>query len=75
MLTRMVKIFFGIPFSESEVQNSLTIQRRIELPENYAKNSEFPMVRQHLTPDGEVTDVFVPLMHDGKYLGRLSDWH
>ncbi len=66
------KIFFGIPFSESEVQNSLTIQRRIELPENYAKSSELPMVRQHLTPDGEVTDVFVPLMHDGKYLGVLA---
>ncbi len=66
------KIFFGIPFTESEVQNSLTIQRRIELPENYASNSELPMVRQHLTPDGEVTDVFVPLMHDGKYLGVLA---
>ena len=66
------EIFLGIPFSESEVQNSLTIQRRIELPENYAKNSELPMVRQHLTPDGEVTDVFVPLMHDGKYLGVLA---
>ncbi|MDP8964975.1 MAG: ATP-binding protein [Cyanobacteriota bacterium] len=66
------KIFFGIPFSESEVKNSLTIQRRIELPEDYAKNSELPMVRQHLTPDGEVTDVFVPLKHDGKYLGVLA---
>ena len=65
-------IFFGIPFSESEVQNSLTIQRRIELPENYANNSDLPMVRQHLTPDGEVTDVFVPLMHDGKSLGVLA---
>jgi len=66
------KIFFGIPFSESEVQNSLTIQRSIELPENYAKNAELPMVRQHLTPDGEVTDVFVPLSHEGKYLGVLA---
>ncbi len=66
------EIFFGIPFSESEVKNSLTIQRRIELPDNYAKNSELPMVRQHLTPDGEVTDVFVPLMHSGKYLGVLA---
>jgi two-component system sensor histidine kinase NblS len=65
-------IFFGIPFSESEVQNSLTIQRRIELPENYASNSDLPMVRQHRTPDGEVTDVFVPLMHDGKSLGVLA---
>jgi two-component system sensor histidine kinase NblS len=66
------KIFFGIPFSESEVQNSLTIRRRIELPDNYATNSEIPMVRQHLTPDGEVTDVFVPLMHEGNYLGVLA---
>lgn len=66
------KIFFGIPFSESEVKNSLTIQRKIELPEDYARNSELPMVRQHLMPDGEVTDVFVPLMHDGKYLGILA---
>lgn len=66
------KIFFGIPFSESEVQNSLTIQRRIELPENYASNAELPMVRQHLTPDGPVTDVFVPLIHESKYLGVLA---
>ena len=66
------KIYFGIPFSESEVQNSLTIQRRIQLPENYADNSELPMVRQHLTPDGEVTDVFVPLTHESKYLGVLA---
>jgi len=66
------EIFFGIPFSESEVKTSLTIQRRIQLPENYAENSELPMVRQHRTPDGEVTDVFVPLNHEGKYLGVLA---
>lgn len=66
------KIFFGIPFWESEVKNSLTIQRRIQLPDDYASNSELPMVRQHLTPDGEVTDVFVPLIHDKKYLGVLA---
>ncbi|WP_228055790.1 two-component system sensor histidine kinase NblS [Lusitaniella coriacea] len=66
------KIFFGIPYSEAAVQNSLTIQRRIELPEDYAKNVNLPMVRQHLTPDGEVTDVFVPLKQEGKYLGVLA---
>ncbi|WP_204153670.1 two-component system sensor histidine kinase NblS [Leptolyngbya sp. CCY15150] len=65
-------IFFGIPFSESEVKNSLTIQRRMQLPENYAENRNAPMVRQHLTPDGEVTDVFVPLEHEGTYLGVLA---
>lgn len=65
-------IFFGIPFSESEVQNSLTIRRRMNLPDNYAQSSDYPMVRQHLTPDGEVTDVFVPLNHDGRHLGTLA---
>ena len=66
------KIFLGIPQDESEVQNSLTIERRIQLPDDYAANSELPMVRQHLTPDGEVTDVFVPLTHNGTYLGVLG---
>jgi two-component system, OmpR family, sensor histidine kinase NblS len=65
-------IFFGIPFSESEVQNSLTIRRRMQLPDNYAENVEEPMVRQHLTPDGEVTDVFVPILHEGNHLGVLA---
>lgn len=66
------KIFFGIPFWQPEVQNSLSIARRINLPDNYAANSEIPMVRQHVTPDGEVTDVFVPLLHEGRYLGVLA---
>jgi two-component system, OmpR family, sensor histidine kinase NblS len=66
------EIFFGIPFSQSEVQNSLTIRRRMQLPENYNANLDYPLVRQHLTPDGEVTDVFVPLNHNGKYLGVLA---
>lgn len=65
-------IFYGIPFSESEVQNSLTIRRKINLPEDYAHNLDQPMVRQHLTPDGEVTDVFVPLYYEGKYQGVLA---
>ncbi|MEC4983458.1 MAG: ATP-binding protein [Oscillatoria sp. PMC 1068.18] len=66
------KIFYGIPYSEAEVQNSLTIERRIQLPESYAKSSELPLVRQHLTPDGQVTDVFVPLNSQKKYLGVLA---
>ncbi len=65
-------IFFGIPFSDSEVQNSLTIQRKIQLPENFTAHTDRPMVRQHLTPDGEVTDVFVPLVFEGRYLGVLA---
>ena len=66
------KIYFGIPFWEPEVENSLTIQRSIELPEDYASNTRKPMVRQHQSPDGEVTDVFIPLRSEGKYLGVLA---
>ncbi|NJK99215.1 MAG: cell wall metabolism sensor histidine kinase WalK [Spirulinaceae cyanobacterium RM2_2_10] len=65
-------IFFGIPYSEAEVQNSLTIQRHIELPDSYSRHADLPLVRQHLSPGGEVTDVFVPLRHDGNYLGVLA---
>ncbi|MEL6578803.1 MAG: ATP-binding protein [Cyanobacteria bacterium J06621_12] len=65
-------IFFGIPYSQAEFANSLTIKRRIELPENYAQNSDLPFVRQHQTPNGQVTDVFVPLRHNGEYLGVLA---
>lgn len=66
------QIFLGIPFSESEVQNSLTLQRRIQLPEGFANTYDLPMVRQHRTPDGTVTDVFVPLAHENQYLGVLA---
>ena len=65
-------IFFGIPYSQAEVKNSLTIERHIELPEQPAENGDLPLVRQHFTPDGEVTDVFIPLSHEGKHLGLLA---
>ncbi|MGI0480823.1 two-component system sensor histidine kinase NblS [Geminocystis sp. CENA526] len=65
-------IFFGIPFSENEVKNSLTIQRKLELPEDYNPKAKIPVVRQHLTPNGIVTDVFVPLSHNKEYLGVLA---
>lgn len=66
------KIFFGIPFWEPEVENSLTIKRKIQIPEDYSGNHHQPMVRQHSTPDGVVTDVFIPLIADNKYLGVLA---
>ncbi|MEA5578795.1 two-component system sensor histidine kinase NblS [Anabaena sp. UHCC 0451] len=66
------KIFFGIPFWEPEVENSLTIKRKIQLPEDYPDDDDQPMVRQHTTPSGIVTDVFIPLMADKKYLGVLA---
>ncbi|MBD2101269.1 HAMP domain-containing protein [Leptolyngbya sp. FACHB-261] len=66
------EIYYGIPFSESEVKNSLTIRRRIQLPEGKHPTSDHPLVRQHLTPDGEVTDVFVGLYHEKQELGILA---
>lgn len=66
------QIFFGIPFSDAQVQNSLTIERRIQLPEDFARHLEEPLIRQHATPNGVVTDVFVPLNYQGNYLGVLA---
>ncbi len=66
------KIYFGIPFWEPEVENSLTIERRIQLPEDYPGEGDKPMVRQHMSPDGAVTDVFIPLIVNKKYLGVLA---
>ena len=66
------EIFFGIPYSEPAVQNSLTLRRRMKLPANYTKSTDSPMVRQHMTPAGIVTDVFVPLTVEGNYKGMLA---
>jgi len=66
------EIYYGIPFSANEVQSSLTIRRRIQLPEDIAANPSRPLVRQHVTPAGEVTDVFVNLSYDQKQLGVLA---
>ncbi len=66
------EIFFGIPYSEPAVQNSLTLRRRMKLPANYTSSADAPMVRQHITPAGMVTDVFVPLTIKGQYKGMLA---
>ncbi len=66
------KIFFGIPYSSAEVQNSLTIERRLQLPTFSSDDHSLPSVRQHQSPNGEVTDVFVPLKHEGQNLGFLA---
>ena len=66
------EIFYGIPFNSDEVQNSLSIRRRIQLPEDTMMRPDRPLVRQHITPQGEVTDIFVNLQHDGKQLGIIA---
>jgi two-component system sensor histidine kinase NblS len=65
-------IYYGIPFSEFQSKSSITLQRRIRLPENYSPESGALMVRQHQTPDGEVADIFVPLIQDNQYLGVMA---
>ncbi|MGF1495023.1 MAG: ATP-binding protein [Microcoleaceae cyanobacterium] len=71
-------IFLGLPFSDSAVQNSLTLRRRMQLPDNFVSSveagdfSSIPMVRQHMTPAGQVADVFVPLIYHDTYQGILA---
>ncbi len=64
------KIRLGIPFSDAQVQNSLTLERQIHLPEH--SNRDLPLVRQRHSPQGIVTDVFVKIEHEGKFLGTLA---
>ncbi len=64
------EIYFGIPFSANEVQSSLSLRRRIQVPED--PRSDRPLVRQHHTPEGIVTDVFVNISFEGQKLGILA---
>ena len=67
------KIFFGIPYSRAEVQNSLTIERSIQIPKGEGEQYfALPRVRQHITPAGEITDVFVPIVYEGKNYGIVA---
>lgn len=65
-------IFYGIPFSEAQVDSALTLRRQIKLPENYAASTDLPMARQHISPDGPVADIFVPLTYNHRYLGVMA---
>ncbi len=66
----------GIPVSattsESEVEGALQLKRKLQLPSELKKQPQFPLVRQHSTPQGQVTDVFVPMLWKGEYLGTLA---
>jgi len=66
------RIFFGIPYAETAMQGSLAIDRRLELPTQDFATNDTPLIRQHRTPQGEVTDVFIPLKHEGHYFGTLA---
>ena len=66
-------IYLGIPISGSSGSSSeLLLSRRLELPADLARRPQNPLIRQHLSPDGQVTDVFVPLVSGDRYLGVLA---
>ena len=67
-------IYLGIPISgsSSNADGDLRLNRRLELPEELRRRPQNPLVRQHLTPQGRVTDVFVPMIRNGKYYGVLG---
>ncbi|QEY33171.1 PAS domain-containing protein [Synechococcus sp. RSCCF101] len=70
-------IYLGIPISGSASGDAgdgseLLLNRRLELPPDLRNRPQNPLIRQHLTPSGQVTDVFVPMVSDGTYLGVLA---
>ncbi len=65
-------ILFGIPFSHNEIANSLSLESKLQLPEDYNAKVNKPIVRQHLNPAGIITDVFVPMFDKNTYLGVLA---
>ncbi len=66
-------IYLGIPISATPTNGNSELQnRKLELPKEFQKKSKSPLIRQHLTPQGQVNDVFVPLVWKGSYLGTLA---
>ena len=65
-------IYLGIPIGSNNGSSELLLSRRLELPRDIQNRPDNPLVRQHLTPDGQVTDVFVPMVSEGRYLGVLA---
>jgi two-component system sensor histidine kinase NblS len=65
-------IYLGIPISRVDGTNELLLSRRLELPADLKERPQNPLIRQHLTPDGLVTDVFVPMVSNDNYLGVVA---
>ena len=65
-------IYLGIPISKVDSGNDLLLSRRLELPADLRQRPQNPLIRQHLTPDGLVTDVFVPMVNGKDYLGVMA---
>ncbi len=68
------EVKLGIPISAtpSKAESELQLKRKLQLPQELKRRPQFPLIRQHLTPQGQVTDVFVALLFKGKYVGNLA---
>ena len=67
-------LYLGIPMGNglgAEGGEQL-LSRRLELPADLQNRPDNPLIRQHLTPDGQVTDVFVPMLDGDRYLGVVA---
>jgi two-component system sensor histidine kinase NblS len=67
-------IYLGIPMGQGGSGNGgeELLSRRLELPADLQRRPDNPLIRKHLTPDGQVTDVFVPLLSGDRYLGVVA---
>ena len=65
-------IYLSLPLDSTDEDSALLLRRRLELPDSVYDHGEDPLVRQHLSPDGQVTDVFVPLTANGQRLGVVA---
>jgi two-component system sensor histidine kinase NblS len=68
-------IYLGIPMGvggDGSAPANELLSRRLELPADLAQRPDNPLIRQHLTPDGQVTDVFVPLLDGDRFLGVVA---
>jgi two-component system sensor histidine kinase NblS len=69
-------IYLGIPMGNggegTAPAGEQLLSRRLELPPDLQRRPDNPLIRQHLTPDGQVTDVFVPMVSGDRYLGVVA---
>ncbi|GAB4213033.1 MAG: ATP-binding protein [Synechococcales cyanobacterium] len=66
------QIYYGIPFSNTEVKTSLNLTRRIQLPDSQIPSEGKALVRTHNTPNGRITDIFVGIYNNHEFLGTLA---
>ncbi len=68
----IVKLGIPISATSDNKDSKYQLTRKLQLPIELKKRPQFPLVRQHETPQGQVTDVFVALLFKGNYVGNLA---